>query len=77
MSHFPINVLFQNQMIAIWEQGLLMSWCLLLNHHQNLPLELGWGFCKFFFLLLQRVARKLWAYPRLLSWGLCLGQPNL
>lgn len=77
MSCFPIKMLFQNKMIGIWEQGLLMSCCLLLNNYCDIPLELGCGFCKFFCLLLPSVSEKLWVNPRLLRWGLCLGQPNL
>lgn len=76
MSCLPIKMFFQDQIIAIWEQGLLMYWCLLLNHHYTILLELVWGFHKFF-LLLPRVLKKLQVNPRLLRWGLCLGQPKL
>lgn len=65
---------FKIKLIAIWEQGLLMYWCLLLNHHHTILLELVWGFHKFF-LLLPRVSKKLLVNPRLLAWALCLGQP--
>lgn len=56
-----------------------MSWCLLLKHHHNIPLELGWGFFKFF-LLLPRFSKKLWVNPGVLrvciwesavSWEVC------